>query len=137
MDPIILAAGTALVEAMAADLWQQARAGVVALWRKVHPEKAEVIEGELAEVRSQILTARDQGDTDTEQALKGSWQIRLQQLLREDPSLAEELQQILDKVLTPVLAPAEQERVGSIVMKATARGHGRVYQAGRNQHINR
>lgn len=136
MDPIVLAAGTALVTAMATDAWQQARDGAVTLWHKVRPEQADLVEAELAEVREQMLQARRDDDTDTEQALAGSWQVRLQQLLHADPSLAGELQRVLDEVLTPALEPAEQERIGSLVMKAKASGHGRVYQAGRDQTIN-
>ncbi|MEU6726081.1 hypothetical protein ABZ917_20465 [Nonomuraea wenchangensis] len=135
MDPIVLAAGTALVTAMATDAWQSARDGAVALWRKARPEQAEVVEAELTEVREQVLQARGEGDADTEQALAGSWQVRLQQLLRADPSLAGEVRRVLDEVLTPALQPADQERIGSLVMKATASGHGRVYQAGRDQTI--
>ncbi|MFG1620155.1 hypothetical protein ACGFI3_46040 [Nonomuraea wenchangensis] len=135
MDPIVLAAGTALVTAMATDAWQSAREGAVALWRKVRPEQAEVVEAELEEVREQVLQARRDDDADTEQALAGMWQVRLQQLLRADPSLAPQIQRVLDEVLTPALAPAERERIGSLVMKAKASGHGRVYQAGRDQTI--
>jgi hypothetical protein len=135
MDPIVLAAGTALVTAMATDAWQSARDGAVALWRRARPEQAEVVEAELTEVREQVLRARGEGDADTEQALTGSWQVRLQQLLRTDPSLAGELRRVLDEVLTPALQPADQDRIGSLVMTATASGHGRVYQAGRDQTI--
>ncbi|MDP4510288.1 hypothetical protein [Nonomuraea turcica] len=136
MDPIVLAAGTALVTAMATDAWQSARTGVVALWRKVRPEQAEAVEAELVEVRGQVLEARRDSDADTEQALAGAWQMRLQQLLRADPSLAAEIQRVLDEVLTPALEPADQARIGSLVMKAKASGHGRTYQAGRDQTIN-
>jgi len=120
---------------MATDAWQGARDGVVALWRKARPAQAEIIEAELDEVRRQVLDARRDGDADTEQALAGSWQVRLQQFLRQDPALAGELKRVLDEVLTPVLEPADQVRIGSIVMKASASGRGRVYQAGRDQHI--
>ncbi|MFI6743795.1 hypothetical protein ACIBI9_63950 [Nonomuraea sp. NPDC050451] len=41
----------------------------------------------------------------------------------------------MEEVLTPALEPADQERVGSLVLKASASGHGRVYQAGRDQII--
>ncbi|MFF0768531.1 hypothetical protein ACFYUK_06495 [Nonomuraea wenchangensis] len=138
MDPIVLAAGTALVTAMATDAWQSAREGAVALWRKARPEQVEAVEAveaELVEVREQVLQARRDDDADTEQALAGMWQVRLQQLLRADPSLAPQIQRVLDEVLTPALAPAERERIGSLVMKAKASGHGRVYQAGRDQTI--
>jgi len=135
MDPIVMAAATALVEAMATDAWRQARAGMVTLWRRARPEQAEVVEGELAEVRTEVLAAREVGDADTERALVGSWQVRLQQLLRTDPTLAGELRRVLDEQLTPVLSAGEQTRIGSIVMTATASGQGRVFQAGRDQHI--
>ncbi|NJP30129.1 hypothetical protein FLW53_39280 [Microbispora sp. SCL1-1] len=120
---------------MATDAWEQARAGAVALWRRVRPEQADTVEKELAEVRTQVLAARHDGDLDTERALAGSWQVRLQQLLREDPALGAELRRVLDEELTPVLTPADQTQIGSILMRATASGHGRVYQAGRDQHI--
>ncbi|MFC4010862.1 hypothetical protein ACFOY2_26785 [Nonomuraea purpurea] len=135
MDPIVLAAGTALVTAMATDAWQSAREGAVALWRKVRPEQAEIVEAELVEVREQVLEARRDGDADTEQALAGAWQVRLQQLLRADPSLAVEIRRMLDEVLTPSLDPTSRERIGSLVLKAKASGRGRVYQAGRDQTI--
>ena len=136
MDPIVLAAGTALVTAMATDAWQSARDGALALWRKVRPEQVDVVEAELIEVRGQVLQARRDSDADAEQALAGAWQVRLQRLLRAEPSLAGELKRVLDEVLTPAPAPADQERIGSLVMKANASGHGRVYQAGRDQTIN-
>lgn len=43
MDPILVAADTALVGAMATDTWQQARAGAVALWRRLHPDRVVAI----------------------------------------------------------------------------------------------
>lgn len=135
MDPIVLAAGTALVTAMATDTWQQARRGAVALWRRVHPEQAATVETELAEVRTQVLAARRDGDSDTERALAGSWQVRLAQLVRADPALAGELRQVLDEHLTPALSPSERGRIESITMTASSSDQGRVYQAGRDQHI--
>jgi hypothetical protein len=135
MDPVVIAAGTALVGAMATDAWQHARAGVVALWRRGHPEQAEMVQADLAEVRAKVLAAREEGDDATEEALAGSWRVRMQQLVRANPELVPELRRLLDETLTPHLAPEERERATSITLKATARGHGRVYQAGRDQHI--
>ncbi|MFG1685202.1 hypothetical protein ACGFNP_33925 [Nonomuraea sp. NPDC049269] len=135
MDPIVLAAGTALVTAMATDTWQQARRAAVALWQRVRPEQADAVENELAEVRALVLTARRDGDSDTEQALAGSWQVRLAQLVRAEPALAEELRRVLDEDLTPALPADERARIGSITMSATASDQGRIYQAGRDQHI--
>ncbi|MFI5882966.1 hypothetical protein [Streptomyces sp. NPDC051554] len=135
MDPIVLAAGTALVGAMATDAWQQVRTSLVELWRRARPEQAEVIDAELGAVRAHVLTARESGDADTEQTLVSDWQLRLQALLRANPAVANELRQLLDTHLTPLVSADERSRIATLVMRAEASGSGRVYQAGRDQHI--
>ncbi|MCX5097574.1 hypothetical protein OOK36_55040 [Streptomyces sp. NBC_00365] len=135
MDPIALAAGTALVSAIAADAWQGARAGLVAVWRRVRPEQAEAVDAELAETRAQVLAAREAGAADTEQALVADWQLRIQALLRANPAVADELRHLLDTQLAPALSVEERSRIGTLVMRAEVSGSGRVYQAGRDQHI--
>jgi len=35
MDPVVIAAGTGIVEAIAGDTWQQVREAVAGLWRRV------------------------------------------------------------------------------------------------------
>ncbi|MEV0259877.1 hypothetical protein AB0I49_00825 [Streptomyces sp. NPDC050617] len=135
MDALVLAAGTAVVGAMATDAWQAARSGVVAWWRRVRPEEAEEVDAALAQVRPRVLAARQAGDTADEEALVSDWRVRLERLVRADQRLAQELRTLLDDELTPALPAPEQSRVESLVMKASASGHGRVYQAGRDQHI--
>jgi hypothetical protein len=81
------------------------------------------------------LAARQQGDADTEEGLIADWQRRLRRLLEADPEIAAELQRVLDDVFTPALDSADQQRIGQIVMKAQATGHGRVFQAGRDMHV--
>ncbi|MFC7382970.1 hypothetical protein [Sphaerisporangium rhizosphaerae] len=135
MDPIVLAAGTALVTAMATDAWEQARKAAVALWRRTRPDEADSVAGELAEVRAQVIAARREGDAETERALAGSWQIRLQRLLRADPDLAAELRRVLAEELSPAATGDGASRAATVTMDATANDHGRVYQAARDQHI--
>ena len=121
MDPVVAAFGTALVGAIATDAWQQVREVVAGLWRRVHPRREDDdIGAELDELRERVLAARRDADADTEQALEGTWQVRLQQLLRADPDLAAELRRVLDQVLTPALTPAEQARVGTIIMTGSS-----------------
>ncbi len=120
MDWIALAAGTALVGAIATDAWQQVRKEVTGLWRRVHPQEADGIGTQLEELRLQILLARRDGDARTENALEGAWQVKLQQLLRAEPTLAAELQRVLDEVLTPALTPAERTRIGTIIMTGSS-----------------
>ncbi len=131
-----MAAGSALVGAMATDAWQQARSSAVALWRRVHPQHVPAIEDELAEVRAEVLAARGVGDTETEAGLAADWQRRLGRLLRDDPALADELRRVLDEELTPLLPDTEGHRAASVEMTARASGRARIYQAAGNQTIN-
>ena len=135
MDPLVLAAATAVVTAMTTEGWQQAREAVVALWRRARPERALAIEAELEETRAEVVTARQSGDRQAEQELVGDWQRKLRRLLAADPQLGDELRRILDQELAPLLPAPEQSRIRDITMTATASGHGRVFQAGRDQHI--
>jgi hypothetical protein len=137
MDPATLAAAAAsgLIAALTTNAWEQARSAIVGLWRRVHPNRAETIGEELVEARQEALAARQQGDADAEEGLVADWQRRLRRLLEADPEIATELQRVLDDVLTPALDAADQQRVGQIVMKAQASGHGRVFQAGRDMHV--
>ncbi|MET9239828.1 hypothetical protein [Nonomuraea sp. NPDC003709] len=134
MDPIVLAAATALVGAMATDAWQQTRTAVVAWWRKVRSEQAETVQAELEATQIQVLAARERVDPDTEQALAGIWRLRLQQILDEDPTIGSQLQRLLDEHLTPSLLSSEQSRIQQII---NAHAHDQSWQfiAGRDQHI--
>jgi hypothetical protein len=132
MDPLILAAGTALVTAMATDGWKKARSSAVALWRRVHPDRVPAIEAELEEVRGEVLAARADGDPDTEKALAADWQRRLKRLLADEPGLAAELRRVLDEEWTPLLEPAERTQIHSVVQHANATGRSTITQAGRD-----
>jgi hypothetical protein len=125
MDPVVVAFGTALIEAVVSDAWQQARQAVTGLWRRARPEQATAIGSELDLLRDEVLQARSDNDTDAERALEGAWQVRLQQLLRRNPGLVVELQQVLADVLAPALSAEGQARVQAIATgKATATGCG-------------
>lgn len=137
MDPIVAAAGSALVGAIATDAWQQARDSFVRLWRRVHPRHAGQVEAELTELHEQILLARVDGDADTEQALEAVWQLKLQELLSSEPTLAGELQLILEQVLTPALTPQRQERVAKIIMTGSSHDSSTFTQIGSQVIYNR
>ncbi|MFC5830027.1 hypothetical protein [Nonomuraea insulae] len=135
MDPIVMAAGTALVTAMATDAWEQVRARVAALWGRFGPDQEKTVEVELTEVRDQVLAARRDHDAETEQALAGEWRVRLARLLKQDPQLAVELRSVLDEVLAPAVPAADRDRIKSIVMNATAHDESRIYQSGGDMRI--
>ena len=138
MEPIVLAFGPALVGAIATDTWPRVREAVTGLWRRgqARPE-ADDIGTELDELREQVVLARRDGDTSTEGALEGAWQVRLQQLLRADPAMADELRRVLEQVLTPALTPAEQTRVGNIIMTGSSHDSSTFTQIGTQTNNNR
>ncbi|MFE6828379.1 hypothetical protein [Streptomyces sp. NPDC057690] len=49
--------------------------------------------------------------------------------------LVDELQRLFDEEITPLLRREDSARAGSPEFRAEASGHGRVYQAGRDQNI--
>ena len=63
--------------------------------------------------------------------------MKLQQLLRADPALAAELRRVLDHVLTPALTPAEQTRIGTIIMTGSSHDSSTFTQIGTQTNYNR
>lgn len=134
MDPIVVAAGTALVSAMAADTWEQARRLTVEWWRKVYPRDADEVDLELEAAHTQVLAARADGDDEIEHALVGTWRLRLQRLLDENPTLRPELQRLLNERLASALPETERNRIQQII-DANAYDHARQFIAAHDQHI--
>lgn len=137
MEPELTAlaatAATTVVQALTTTAWEQARNAVGGLWRRAHPDRAETVEADLVEARREALAAREAGDDQAEQDLVGEWQSRLRRLLATDPQLAGELRELVEQ-LRPAL-PDGGTRLGQVEMHARASEQGRVYQAGRDQHI--
>ncbi|MEU6678760.1 hypothetical protein [Streptomyces sp. NPDC046853] len=124
------AAGSAVVGALAGDTWQQAVDGVIALWRRFRPENVDAVGRDLESARSTLLLAGDGPEADrTAEALRVAWQGQLMTVLLSDPSAVRELRVLLDELSPPGTPGAE------VHLRAKATGHGRVYQAGRDQHI--
>ncbi|MFD0265437.1 hypothetical protein ACFVGY_02430 [Streptomyces sp. NPDC127106] len=118
---------------MTTDAWQQARTAVVAWWRRIRPHQADRIDAALADSREHLLTAGPAQDV--ESSLVAAWEARLTALLWEDAALVEELRRLVEDEIAPLLAHEAGPRTGSQEFRAEASGHGRVYQAGRDQNI--
>ena len=127
MDPLVLAAASAVVSALATDAWQQGREAVVRLWRRARPDHVAAIESELDDTRSEVLAARGNADSQAEEGLVADWQRKLKRLLTADPELGVELLRVLDEELTPLLPVAERERV-QVIQNVTSSAPGAVAQ---------
>lgn len=106
-SPGCLAAATALISAMSTDAWQKARSAIVALWQRVHPDRAAAPEAQLAETRADVLA----GDARTAEDLTAERRRKLLHLLDDDPLLETELRRVLDEQLIPLLPPAGRQHV--------------------------
>lgn len=122
-------AGTTVVALMATDAWHRVRDGITQLWHRTQPERAEIVAAELEAGREDVLSAAAADDEETLDALRLQWQGMVLRLLVARPAAVEELRALLDQ-LDPRGSAARQ-----ITQHATASGQGRVYQAGRDQHI--
>lgn len=129
MDPELTAlaqsAGVTLVGLMATDAWERTRDGAVALWQRARPERADAVAAELDSAREDLSA-----DPAAEGELTAEWQGRIRRLLIDQPQVAVELRRLLDE-----LAPGALPGTASLSQRATASGHSRIYQAGRDQHI--
>ncbi|MCL7380751.1 hypothetical protein [Streptomyces sp. 35G-GA-8] len=133
MEPELAAlagtAGTTLVTLLATDTWQSMREGLLLLWRRARPDRAQAIAGELDSSRDELLIAQASGDLETEAEIRAEWQGRVRRLLTAHPELAEDLSALLAEVAPGARAqplPTQQ---------ATASGEARIYQAGRDLHL--
>lgn len=136
MDPLTVAAASAVVGAMATQAWEQARQTVVGFWQRRRPDDVPAIAAELEHCHAEVVAARAAGDQATEEALVGDWQRRLRRLLGEDPALRAELQRVLDEELTPLLPRGEGARSGSVMMSANVSDQGKAYFSAGDMTIN-
>ncbi|WP_327048305.1 hypothetical protein OG320_10740 [Microbispora sp. NBC_01189] len=117
-------ASLTLVTLMATDVWERTRDGVVALWRRAWPERADAVAAELDSTREDLAA-----DLAAEDELAAEWQGRIRRLLVGRPEAAVELRSLLDE-LAPHTAHAP-----AVSQRATASGDSRIYQAGRDLRI--
>jgi hypothetical protein len=127
-------AATTVVQLLATAAWEQATSAVGGLWRRVHPERAETVQAELADSRAEVVAARQVGNEQVEQDLVAEWHGRLRRLMADDPQLADELRWVVAE-LGSALADADSPRSATITVQATTFGKSRVYQAGRDLHV--
>lgn len=136
MDPQLVAlssgAGSTLVTLMVTDGWQQARDGAVRLWQRFRPESAAAVADELDAARAAVVAGRIAGTPADEAALRVQWALRVAELLASHRDAERALRSALAGWEA---APGAQDVHGDLHQEARASGSGRIYQAGRDQHI--
>jgi hypothetical protein len=129
LETLAIAAATALVGAMATDVWQTARSGFARLFGRGDQRRQEVADKRLDEAATKVAEATDQERV--RQELLAAWQVRLQDLLEEHPEAEDELRTLTEQVKTQL--PAAQQ---AWVQHNIARDQGTVQAVqGGNQYI--
>lgn len=134
---LVGSAASSLVREMATDGYGLAKDAIVGLWRKSHPERAEMIGAELDEASESMKAATRQGGQAADAAaddLVAEWQPRLSRLLAANPGLVDEL-----RALTAPggpLAPAASTVDNSVNINVKASGNAKVNAAGRDMTFN-
>jgi hypothetical protein len=122
-------AAAALVGAMAKDGWSQAKAGMVALWRRHRPGQDVAVEEALESSRGEIITADEAASQALVSTVQGRWQGRLETLLQERPEATNDLVVLVEQLRA---LTGEQDTVQMVQHVHADRD---AYTAGRDQHI--
>lgn len=96
----------------------------------MQPQRAERLAVELAADHEDVLAAVAAEDQATLDELRAQWQGRFRRFLVAHPDALEEVRRLVDEFV-----PQEPAAVPDITQKASASGHARIYQAGRDQHV--
>ncbi|MGW4384727.1 hypothetical protein [Kitasatospora sp. NPDC004531] len=117
---------TALVGAVATDLWGQVRDRVGRLLTRGRESRVEAARIELA--YAEVLDAEENGLADVRENVRQDWEQRLLTVLREDPTAVAELRALLDEI-APQGGPRIE--VTTVHNEISADVHGIALQIGR------
>lgn len=131
---LALSAATTLVQAMTTDAWDRAKSSVVSLWRRIRPAQADTVDGELDSARLELLAGEDDRGNRLVPGLEAEWAARLGDLVAAEREAAAILLDLASALARFCEVSPAAPRV-SVEMRAKASGHGRVFQAGRDQRI--
>ncbi|GAA2647314.1 hypothetical protein [Streptomyces lunalinharesii] len=125
------AAGTTLVTLMTTEAWQHARDSFTRMWQRWQPERAQDISRALDVSQEEVLRAHSADDQEMLGELRMQWVGYLRRLLLSDPEAIEDLRTLLSE-----FSPHADASAPSVTQHGTASGRARIYQAGRDMHIN-
>jgi hypothetical protein len=91
-------AGNTVVAAATTDAWEAARRKFAQLLGHGDPKKEQLADRRLEETRQQLEGASGQELEKAQADLKKVWQLRLQDLLEEDPGVEAELRALVEEV---------------------------------------
>ncbi|MFI6085006.1 hypothetical protein ACIBBB_29255 [Streptomyces sp. NPDC051217] len=123
LEELAVSGGSALVSAMATDVWPAARSRVARLFRRSGTEQQAGIETRLDEHAALVAEMSDGEGDEVRQALAPQWTLHLRLLLRHHPEAAAELQALLDEI-NGALPHASTHYVQHVVAKDGGHSYG-------------
>jgi hypothetical protein len=91
-------AGNTVVAAATTDAWEAGRRKFAQLLGRGDPDRAKLAEDRLDQTRQQLEGVTGQALERTQAELGRAWQVRLQDLLEEDPSIEVDLRALVEEM---------------------------------------
>lgn len=104
------AGGTAIVSAVATDAWLTLKTGIARMLGRGDSGRTRVIQEQLDRTEAE-LRSTDQDLTPRKQRLEAAWTARLEDLLAENPHVAEELRALVRQANSAVPGPTVTQHV--------------------------
>jgi hypothetical protein len=98
LEALIALAGNTVVAAATTDLWEAARRKFARLLGRGDPKKEQLADKRLEETRQQLEGVSGRELEQAQADLARSWQVRLADLLEEDPGIEAELRAVVEEV---------------------------------------
>lgn len=92
-----LAANT-VVAAAATDAWEAARGKFARLFGRMNPRQARIVEARFDQTRQQLQSATGRELETLRADLEKAWQVRVGDLLEEDPTVETELRALVNEI---------------------------------------
>lgn len=113
------AGGSALIGAVATDVWQSARAGVCRLFGRAGQRRGDMAQGWADQTAAEITGAPSEQQIEVRQRLALLWQQRLADLVEEHPELGDEVR-MWAADLRQQLPAAEKDWVNTFIAGGNA-----------------
>ena len=135
LSALAATAAATLVGLLTTDAWERVKDGLGALWRQVHPERAQTIEADITEARGELLAPGSVAADYAAGRLVTEWESRIYRLLLSNPKLVTPLQQLLNETSVP-RDPERGLHVENFQTHVKTSGHSRAYVIGKGTQWN-
>lgn len=120
--PLAASGGAALAAALGTDAWRFTRDSLARLFGRKEPSRAALVERRLDDAAAEIAEADDADLPAVRARQQAAWEVRLTDLLEEDPTTADDLAALIAEVKAQLPANHWTMNITASAPNATAQG---------------